>query len=261
MVMALGATNLQPQKHLAHGGGQLVEDRMPPLRQQVDVGHVGARQAEPRGRAGRFVLGERFIAGQLPQDKLVIRHVGIERGDHPVAVAPGVAANLVVFEAVGLCKAGQIKPVLRRTLAKTRRVQQAVDKLRHRIRPFIQNKLINLPGCRRQPRQIETQTTDQRFASSERLRLQSAFLQPCQHERINGMTAPSRIVVNVRHVRQNDGTKRPVLTIKRIKRWFAVLCAFVCHPQWQHHRQQHDDDGTTTKTAEPDVLPHTVPLK
>ena len=59
--------------------------------------------------------------------ELVVRQVGVEGRDDPVAILPGLRAHLVVLEAVGFGKAGQVEPVLGPPLAIRRAGQQPID--------------------------------------------------------------------------------------------------------------------------------------
>ena len=56
------------------------------------------------------------ITGELLNRELIERHVGIQRADHPVAVAPDLPPGIAgITRAVGI--AGQIQPLTRPVLA------------------------------------------------------------------------------------------------------------------------------------------------
>ena len=61
----------------------------------------------PLAVAGR---GEQ-IAGQLLAHEPIVGFVGVERGDHIIAIAPGVAVGDVLVHSVGVGIAGHVEPV------------------------------------------------------------------------------------------------------------------------------------------------------
>ena len=65
------------------------------------------------------------VAGDLFDDKLIVRHVRVHRGDHPVAVEMVVAWQ-VFLVACGICIAGGIEPLARPALAEVRACQEAL---------------------------------------------------------------------------------------------------------------------------------------
>ena len=92
----------------------------------------GPRARKPvaisRSRARRRAsAGGQQVAGELLEDELVVRLVGVERGDDVVAVAPGVAVGDVLVQAVGVGVAGHVEPVPAPALAVARRGEQPVD--------------------------------------------------------------------------------------------------------------------------------------
>ena len=74
------------------------------------------------------------VAGQLLADELVIRHVGIERANEVVAIAPRLNDLRVAFAATGIGIADEVHPVAGEVFAVTRRGQQAVDDLGESVR-------------------------------------------------------------------------------------------------------------------------------
>ena len=69
------------------------------------------------------------VAGDLLPDELVVGQVAVERLDHPVAVAPGVVADVVPLEALALAEPDDIQPVARPALAVMGRGEQPIDQL------------------------------------------------------------------------------------------------------------------------------------
>ena len=86
-----------------------------------------------------IVAGLAVLVGarELQDDEAVVRHVGVERLDHPVAIAPGVADRAIAFQAAGLAVAHQVEPVPAPALAVARIVEQPVDQFLVRVRRFI----------------------------------------------------------------------------------------------------------------------------
>ena len=68
---------------------------------------------------------------ELFDDEFVERFVVIQRGDHVIAVTPGVEIRQVLVEAVGIGIAGNVQPVAPPALAIVRRCQQTINE------PFI----------------------------------------------------------------------------------------------------------------------------
>ena len=93
--------------------------------------------------------------------KLVVRQIGIEGVDDPVAITPGIRADLVVFKPVGLGEARKIEPVLRPMLALGWRGQQAVDEIFVGARRCVLEKRLHFGGSRRQAGEVEGQPTNQ----------------------------------------------------------------------------------------------------
>ena len=119
MVVAAGAANGQAEENRAHRAGDLGELILPlHLRNDVSA-HDLARPApsEAGGDQGRVVTRLELVAGKLQGDEPVIRHVGIERAHHPVAIAPGVRALGVELETVRVGIMSEVEPVLGPTLA------------------------------------------------------------------------------------------------------------------------------------------------
>ena len=96
------------------------------------------------------------IAGNLLDDELVVRHVAIQRADHPFAPGPLVARH-VLFVAVRVRIAGGIQPVPRPLLAKSLAGQQLLDR---RFDPLLLE-YIELLRRRRQADEIQVQPATQ----------------------------------------------------------------------------------------------------
>ena len=67
------------------------------------------------------------VASDLHPHKLVVRHVVVQRADHPVAIRPEVVADVVPLETVALSEPREIQPVPAPAFAVVRRAEEVVD--------------------------------------------------------------------------------------------------------------------------------------
>src|SRR6185312_4441293 len=105
--------------HGAHGGALLL------LADFV----VRTSDQESGGDQRIAVARAEHIAGELQPGEFVIRQVTIERIDDPVAILPGVGAQLVSLESLALTIADNVEPVSRPTLAIGRRTEQSLNEI------------------------------------------------------------------------------------------------------------------------------------
>ena len=149
---------------------------------QVNVRHIlpGKQEAGAHGSSGCHL-----VAGELVQHKLVVRLVSVQRLDQPVAVAPCVGANLVVFKTVRLGKTCEIQPMLRPAFAISRRSEQRLNQPPVGIRPGIRLKRHNGLGAWQQAKKVEVQPTNQRASISLRCKRQTFELQLFENEMID----------------------------------------------------------------------------
>src|SRR5205823_2704486 len=98
---------------------------------------IDHRVAQETGRDDLILswMGQ-LIAGNLIDDKLVVRLVAIERVNNPIAIKPNVT-RLVLFETIGIGIAGGIQPWPRPTLAEMRRGEQPIHLFFIRVRTFV----------------------------------------------------------------------------------------------------------------------------
>src|SRR5262249_44511342 len=68
-----------------------------------------------------------IAAGQWQDDEAVVRHVRVDRVDHPIAIPPGVADRAVPLQAAGLTIANEVEPVASPALAVARIAEQTID--------------------------------------------------------------------------------------------------------------------------------------
>ena len=135
-------------------------------------------------------LGQQ-ITGELLQEKLIRRHVGVERADHPVPPGPHAAVEVVLI-AVGVGEAGDVEPVGRHPLAVVGRGQQAIDLFLECIARHVGRKRREFGRRRRQPRQIKRNPPQPLAAAGRLARLKALGVQAGPHEVINRGPRPGR---------------------------------------------------------------------
>ena len=193
VVVASGAAD----RHAEHHPGRHVKDRV----QIVVLGERRVRRLvvpDPesqvaRGddrRRGRVV---EFVAGELMGQELVIRHVRVERVDHPVAVAPRGGFLAVALVAVRLRVAHEIEPVPSPAFAVVGRCQQAVDQAFPGVGPLVPLEGLDLLERRRQSGQVVARPPDQRPAVGGRRRLEAGRLDLREQEVVDRVERPVRV--------------------------------------------------------------------
>ena len=99
MVVAAGATGGESEERAGHGVDLFIDvvHEVADLEPLVHIFHTDGEEAGGHQLAGFF--GDRTGGQQIPRDllaeELVVGHVGSERGDHVVAVSPGVRVGEV----------------------------------------------------------------------------------------------------------------------------------------------------------------------
>ena len=81
------------------------------------------------------------VSGQLLDRELVERKVTIQGVDHPLTIAPGVRAGLVLFVAVAVCITCQVKPGPGPLLTIVFRIEQTIDQMLVRLWSSISEKV------------------------------------------------------------------------------------------------------------------------
>src|SRR5438034_488566 len=118
----------------------------------------------PRPVRSRSAGGLQLVAGDLPADEAVERHVLIERLDDAVAVLVRVWAVVVVFVAGAFAEAGDVEPVPAPALAVVRRGEQAVDETFVGVGRLVTEPSLDFLARRRQADQVEVGAADERAA-------------------------------------------------------------------------------------------------
>jgi hypothetical protein len=93
---------------------------------------------EPQRHVAGLVVGIDDVGRQLPADELVVRHVDVERADHPVAIEIRVGVTQFAVVADNVCLVlgipRHVEPQPRPTLAIVRRRQQPFNEFLIRSR-------------------------------------------------------------------------------------------------------------------------------
>jgi hypothetical protein len=145
--------------------------------------------------AGRGVQPVRQqVAGELPDQELVVRQVAVQRRDHPVAPRP-LAARQVLLVTVAVRVARRVQPPARPLLAIRLGPQQPLDGLAVRrvaARPVVRHERVRLRRRRRQAHQVQRQPPQQGLR--RRLAGRRQFLpgQPRAHQGVHRVSARRR---------------------------------------------------------------------
>ena len=197
------------------------EERLPGRRDAVEHrGHaellvVGAafgvrqRVAVERGREAVGVDRVRHhVARKQPHRELVVRHVGVERVDHPVAPRPDVAA-IVLLVALRVGVAPEVHPHAREAFAIRGAREQCVDEPLVRIGPRVGEKRLAQRLVGRQPREVERHAPRERRAVGLGRRRKPSGLEPREHEAVERPRDPRR-TPDRRHRGLASRQERPV---------------------------------------------------
>ena len=133
------------------------------------------------------------VPRQLLLQKQIVRLVLVEAPYHVIAIPVRVPIDQVLIEPVGIRIPRHVQPVPPPSLAISGRSQQPVDDPRKRIRPRILQKLADLAGRGRQPRQVVARAADQRPFVGGRRRSEPFGLQRRQHKAVDRRLHPPGI--------------------------------------------------------------------
>ena len=206
MIVTARAADGEPEQPLAHGADHFIEFILPrrahrfliPSDLSGQICRPGNQKPQRRIRAGD-------VARQLIADKFVVRQIGIERVDDPIAVMPRVGALAVGFKSHRLRPANDIEPMLRPTLTIARRGQQRIDGFRkNHIRVArVPHKIGHRLWRRRQAGEIERHAPQQRGATGFGGKFQRFVFQFSANEKNDG-------VCTLRHLHTFHGFERPM---------------------------------------------------
>ena len=149
------------------------------------------------------------IAGQLLDGELVVRHVAVERVDHPVAVAPCLRPRRGPSHSRRYRRNGpgpaSGAPTSRRSAAR----RAAVHQRAHRRRADVGQEVVDLGGGWRQAVRSRLSAADQRGLRGLGRRLDLLGFQPRQDELVDRIARPLR-VANGGRGGPADRLERPV---------------------------------------------------
>jgi len=111
------------------------------------------QRIELRGRSGHALWGEQ-ITRNLPDRKLVERHIRVHRADHPIAIRPDIA-EVIALKPVRVGIPREVEPWPRPTFAILRRSEQAIHDPLVRGITGVSEKRSQRVGRRRQTNEIQ----------------------------------------------------------------------------------------------------------
>ena len=227
--MASRTLDRQPKKRLTDHTHHLAQFIRARLLLEHDIGrqHGVVHSRDEKSHSGRaFCSWLEHIPHQLHSRKFIKWHVGVESVDHPVAIRPGVAAGLVVLEAVALTVPSDVQPMPRPALPVRWRGQQFVHQ--SEIRPLccVLFERLNQLRTRRQSDEVEMQPPHQRSRSRRSVLRQAGLGQAPPYKSIDWVPLSSRY----RHFAKR--LKRPLCRHFRRPRRHDLRKAV------QRHRQQ-----------------------
>ena len=217
MVVALGALKRRAEPDRSggvHAIDHLIEAAFLRFGARLDVGRGAA--VEAGGDAGRLAGVGQEISRDLGNRKRVERHVGIQRGDHPVTIGPQ-RSQIVALVAVGIGIAGQIEPHAGPADAKLLAGKQPVDQPLVGIRRGVAEEGRHSLGTRRKPSEVEGEAADQRFRRGGWRKYQPLLGMPRSHPAINHRVAGLHPggSVDVRRLVSHGGDIGPVRCVGR----------------------------------------------
>ena len=189
---------------------------------------------EPR----RHFLFERRVRQHVSRNLIASEsiewQVAIERIDHPIPPSPHHPLAVVLIT-VGVRIPRGIQPAKRHPLPITGRAEQTIHNLLISVCRPIRQKRIDLRGRRRQPRQIERNTPDQRLTIRLSRGLHSFSLELLQNESVD-----RHRILEFRNRRPNRRNKRPVLLpLRALIHPLAQRCNLRCAQRKSRRHGRH----------------------
>ena len=214
VVVAAGAADRQAQHGRAERGGHVVQLVVALFFDLVgrDLRGVRAGRQKPGRHQRQVVVGLELVAGNLPADELIERHVVVESSDHEVAVVIRRRPVVVLLVTVAFGKTGQVEPVAAPALAVMRAVEQTIDEPVVGVAGTVGHKRLDLVGRRGKPKQIEIGAADQLPPIGGTVGYKPLCLEPRKHEMIDAGAAPV-LVLDRRHLGPGQRLERPKLSI------------------------------------------------
>ena len=196
MVVAAGAGNRQAQKGFGEGVDLFVQNVVDHP-QLVLLSHRFGSQGQKTGghdRPAAGLMGSRRreqIARYLLDDEPVVGHVGVERVDHVIPVAPGFRKVQILIQPGRVGIASDVQPMPPPSLTVSGRGQQAIDQPGEGSRGRVRKEFLDLIYCRRQTMKVEFRSPQQGQPGSLRGRGETVFFQPGQHDGVDRVMSPS----------------------------------------------------------------------
>ena len=199
VIVAAGATHRQPEEgfgvnvdlvvHAVALVGADVHRRVGRLAQVPKAGaQRGLVAACRRVDAGTL----HHVAGDVLDNELIVRHVGVEGADDVVAIAVCLRDRVVALVAARLGEAHQVEPVLPPAFAEVRRGQQPLDELPVGVGRGVVDECIDVHRSRWQTDEVEMQTADKCAAGRRCAWRKPGALQLGEDETIHGGVGPVR---------------------------------------------------------------------
>ena len=178
------------------------------LRQRLGAQHQEPGGHHPVAEGPPVGVPRKEVAGKLLQNKSIVGLVLVEGPHHVIAVAVGVAHDVVAVVGGGVGIADHVQPVAGPALAVVGGVQQALHQVRVGLGRRVIDKGFDLPGFRRQTQQVEVEPANQPPAVRGRSRPQTPGLQPGQDEPVQPGAGP-RPVLDFRRLSESHGLEGP----------------------------------------------------
>ena len=176
-----------------------------------------------RGAQHFGIVGGEFVSRQHLDDHFVVRFIGVERVDDPLAPAPNMRLAFADFGAIAvpIAIAPHVHPMPSPTFGVLRRSKQLIDHgqigllaLRRVRRAVCLYERFHICGRRRQADEVEIEPTNERPRVGFRQRRHAPFLLFNGQQRIDRMQGRRGIlggrVLRRRHLRPHERLERPV---------------------------------------------------
>jgi len=223
VVVALGATYGEAEPDRAGRSGavdQLFEAGFGAIHASFPIG-----QGVPIESGGNFLFHGRvrkLVARDLLNGEFIVRHVPIQGVDNPLAVAPRIGANQILFVAIAIGIMGEVEPVPRPLLAVMRRIKQAVHHALIGIGTLVVQERRGLFKSGGQAGEIETHPAEQRRRSGRRGRRNALAFQTGENEPVDCIGRPGAVMHGGR-VRMLNRTERPMRRIDGLGPFRALI--------------------------------------
>ena len=162
----------------------------------LQVGHFVVPKPESvearRDKRVEIAIGK-FVASDLRADKPRVRHVGVERAHHEIAVLPSGFLVAIALETVGVGVADEVEPVTSPLLAVVRAREQPIDEPLVGVRRLVGDKRVDFRRCGRQARQVKRGASNERHAIGLGRWAQSLRFHLREEEAVDVASTPRRV--------------------------------------------------------------------